>query len=338
MLPYLVLLAGVVMVANSSILVRLAQGEDAPSLVIAAWRMTITMLVLTPVAWARKGAELRSLNRRSVLWALASGLFLAAHLACWIASLAYTSVASSTALVCTYPLWVALIGSFLLGEHLSRSTLLGLGSALAGALLVTFTEGGVITLDPAGPVMVHFNWDRLIAPAGKADTALPGNFLALAGGVTGAGYFLVGRSLRQTLSNLTYIWLVYGSAMVFLLVLVMVARQPMGGYSGRMYLWVILIALGPQLLGHSAFNWALAHLSATFVVLSILGEPIGSAILAYLIFGEAFAPLQLAGFVLLLVGIGLGVMGEQRRPPASESGDRLFRPGNESAGQPINKP
>ena len=77
-------------------------------------------------------------------------------------------------------------------------------------------------------------------------------------------------------------------------------------------MWILLLGLGPQLLGHTAFNWALGVLSATFVALAILGEPIGSAILAYFIFGEMFAPLQLAGFVLLLIGIGLGVMGEQK--------------------------
>lgn len=321
-LPYLVLLAGVLIVANSSILIRLAQAGGAPSLVIATWRLVIAVLILTPIAWTKRGGELRRLGRRSLGWSLASGFFLAAHLASWIASLEFTSVASSAALVSTYPLWVALLGFWLFKERLSRYTLLGLAAAFTGTLLITFSDSGVITVDPAAPAWVQFNWQKLIAPAGKADSAsaqrpggdsaMMGNSLALAGGLTGAGYFLIGRSLRRQLSNTAYVWPVYTAAMVVLVGVTLLAGQPLGGYSLPVYGWLTLIAVGPQLLGHTAFNWALAHLSATFVVLAILGEPIGSAILAYFIFGEAFAPLQLAGLALLLLGIGLGVVGEQR--------------------------
>lgn len=328
-LPYLVLLAGVLIVANSSILTRLAQAGGAPSLVIASWRLVIAVLILTPIAWTKRGGELRHLDRRSLGWSLVSGFFLAAHLASWIASLEFTSVASSAALVSTYPLWVALLSFWLFRERLSLYTLLGLAAAFTGTLLITFSDSGVITVDPAAPARIQFNWQNLIAPAGKTDSgashpvgdsvshpvgdsAMLGNGLALVGGLTGAGYFLVGRTLRRQLSNTAYVWPVYTAAMVVLVGVTLPAGQPLGGYPLPVYVWLTLIAVGPQLLGHTAFNWALAHLSATFVVLAILGEPIGSAILAYFIFGEVFAPLQLAGFALLLLGIGLGVVGEQR--------------------------
>lgn len=312
-LPYLVLLAGVFIAATSSILARLAQdgGHGAPSMVIAGWRLLVASAVLTPMVWRNHRPELRRLPRSDMRWAVFAGVLLAAHLGTWIASLAYTSVASSAALVTTNPLWVALAVRFLFGERLSRNTVLGLAAGFTGSLLIAFSDGGILTLDSNG---IEFNPQNLIAPAGKADTALFGDFLALVGAITVAGYLLVGRDLRRRLSNTAYVWLVYSVAAVTMVAAVWVSGHSFSGYRPEIYLWMTLLGLGPQLLGHTSFNWALAHLSATFVALTILGEPIGSAILAYFIFGETFAPLQLIGFMLLMVGITLGVLGEQKKP------------------------
>jgi drug/metabolite transporter (DMT)-like permease len=306
--PYLVLLAGVLVAATSSILIRLAQNEGAPSLVIASWRLTIAALILTPYAWRRRRGELRSLPPKDTFWGIVAGIFLAAHMATWISSLAFTSVASSAALVTTNPLWVTLVVFLLFGERPSRNTVIGLSAAITGSALIAFSDGGVLVVEPA----VQFNWHNLTAPVGQADTALFGDGLALVGAVTVSGYLLVGRTLRTRLSTTAYVWLAYSAAMVTLVIVTLLAGVPLFGYPWTAYGWILLLALGPQLLGHTAFNWALAHLSTTFVALSILGEPVGSAIFAYFIFGEAFVPVQLAGFVLLLVGIGLGVLGEQQ--------------------------
>ena len=118
--------------------------------------------------------------------------------------------------------------------------------------------------------------------------------------------------MRRRLSTTAYVWLAYTAAAVALLLVTLLAGVPLWGYAWQAYLWILLLALGPQLLGHTSFNWALAHLSTTFVALAILGEPLGSAIFAFLLFGETLEPVQLIGFVLLLVGIGLGILGEQR--------------------------
>ena len=218
----------------------------------------------------------------------------------------------TTALVCTYPLWVALMEFLIFKERFSGYTLTGLAAAFAGMLLITFSDSGVIHVDLAYPACFRFNWQNLISHTGKADAAILGNGLALLGGLTGAGYFLVGRRLRRHMSNIAYIWPVYTAAMAALVVTTLLAGQPLTGHSPKVYAWLILIAIGPQLLGHTAFNWALAHLSTTFVVLSILGEPVGSAVLAYFVFGEAFAFLQLTGFILILFGIGFGAIGERK--------------------------
>jgi drug/metabolite transporter (DMT)-like permease len=309
--PYLVLLAGVLIAATSSILIRLAQNAGAPSLVIASWRLVLAAVILTPLAWRRRGPEIRQLPRQDLYWGIAAGLFLAAHMATWISSLAFTSVASSAALVTTNPLWVALAVFFFFGERPSRNTLIGLSVAMAGSILIAFSDGGVLVIDPAASPTLQLNWQNLIAPAGQADTVLFGDFLALLGAVTVSGYMLIGRTLRRRLSTTAYVWLAYTAAAGALLLVTLLAGLPLWGYSWQAYLWILLLALGPQLLGHTSFNWALAHLSTTFVALAILGEPVGSAIFAFFLFGETFAPVQLAGFVLLLVGIGLGILGEQ---------------------------
>lgn len=294
-LPYLVLFGGVMVAAAAAIMIRYAQGMEMPSIIIATGRLGLAAIILLPIAWSRAGNELRRLSRRDLLLGIVSGIFLAVHFAAWISSLAYTSVASSVALVSTNPLWVALLSALLLRERPSLLTMAGVVLTIAGSILIGIS-------DSAGP---------------DSGNALLGNLLALAGAFGGSIYFLVGRSLRQHVSVLAYIWLVYTSAAVVLLLMALAfagTTNPVvlfGGYPPLAYLLLLGLAVGPQLLGHTAFNWSLRYLSATFVTVALLGEPIGSAILALILFGEWFAPLQLTGFVLLLAGIAVAARGER---------------------------
>ena len=215
------------------------------------------------------------------------------HFAAWISSLAYTSIASSTALVSTNPIWIALVSWLFFRERLGAWLVVGVAAAIAGSALIFFSDA------------------RLATGAGGSNPVL-GNILAVTGSLTVCGYLLIGRRLRRTISLLPYIWLVYSSAAVALLLTAVVNGIPLTGFSRAAWPFLIALAIGPQLLGHSAINWALKHVSATFIAITILGEPIGSALLAWLIFGERFAPLQLAGFAVLLVGIYLASRGEGR--------------------------
>lgn len=284
LLPYLVLTGGILIVSTASILIRFAQQEGVGSLTIAAGRLGLAALLLTPLAWGRAGQELRSLSSRDYGLGTLSGLFLAVHFATWISSLAFTSVASSAALVSTNPLWVGIASLVILKERSSRATLIGVALTFVGSLLIVLS-------DVSATAQTQFS-----AP-------LLGNSLALIGAVAMTGYFLIGRSMRQRISLLAYIWLAYTSAAFFLLLASQLSGQSVVGLTPLAYLLLLGLALGPQLLGHTSFNWSLRHLSATFVAVALLAEPIGSALLAWLIFGESFARLQLAGFVLLLVGI-----------------------------------
>jgi drug/metabolite transporter (DMT)-like permease len=289
--PYAILAAGVLVVSTASILIRLAQSQGVPSLAIAAVRLGLAALVLLPLAWARAGRELAALSRRDLLLAAASGALLALHFWSWIASLEFTSVASSTVLVTTNPLWVGLASLVLLRERLPAWALAGIGLSLGGMIL-TFTADTTAATPSPNPTL--------------------GNALALIGAVSASGYLIIGRALRARLGLLAYVALAYGAAAALLWAGVLWTQTGMLGYSLLAWSCLVALALGPQLIGHTAFNWSLRHLSATFVALAILGEPVGSAILAWLIFEERFAPLQLAGFGLLLAGIYLGARGERR--------------------------
>jgi len=280
---YAILGLGVLIVSTAAILIRYAHADGVPSLAIAAWRLTLAALVLAPLAMLRAGAELRRLSPAQWSLALASGAFLGAHFASWIISLEYTSVASSVALVTTNPIWIALFSWLILRERLSLRLSIAIALALAGS-------AAIFLADEVG---------------NAASRPLLGNSLAIIGSLTVCGYLLIGRKLRGAINLLPYVSIVYGSAAVCLLVAAMVAGVRLGGYSP--YAWALLagLALGPQLLGHSAVNYALRHLSATVIAVAVLGEPIGSTLFAWLLFDEAVGPAKLAGMGLLLAGIFL---------------------------------
>jgi drug/metabolite transporter (DMT)-like permease len=300
--PIIVLGFGILAVSAASIMIRFAQRE-ASSLVIAAWRLFLAALVLTPFALAKRRVELASLTGRERGLALLSGVFLALHFATWISSLSYTSVASSVVLVSTAPLWVALLSPITLKEPLTRFMLAGLVLALIGSVIVGISDICFWTnLGLACPTIGEFVRGR----------AFLGDLLALAGAFTAAGYLILGRRLRARISLLSYIFVVYGAAAIILVSVVLITGQSMLGYSARTYAWLFALALVPQLLGHSSYNWALAYLSAAYVSIAVLGEPIGSSILAYFILDERITPMKLFGAALTLMGIYLASRGEGR--------------------------
>lgn len=296
---YAALGLGVVIVSSSSILTRYAQAAGVSSLSIAAIRLVLAAAVLTPFALARSAAEIRALSKHDLLLGLTAGGLLAAHFATWISSLAYTSVASSTALVTTNPIWIALASVILFKERVRRGLIVAIGFALCGSVLIFLAEGGSGGVQP--------------------DPRL-GDTLALIGSLAVSAYLLIGRSLRRRLSLLAYVWVVYSGAALALIAIALIAAQPLWGFSTAAWAFLIAIALGPQLMGHTVFNWALKQVSATFIALAILGEPIGSAVLALFLFGEGFSVLQICGFALLLAGIYLGARSEQDAGAAAKVG------------------
>jgi drug/metabolite transporter (DMT)-like permease len=279
---------GVTTVSMAATLIRLAQ-EGTHSLAVAAWRLTLATLVLTPIVIATRRTELRTLTRREWGYALASGLMLALHFASWITSLAYTSVVASVVLVSTSPIFVGLVSYVLLRERLSRGTVAALFIAISGSVLIGLGDLGE---------GVHRLW---------------GDVLALVGAVAASGYFLIGRQLRTRLSLLAYVFPVYCTAAVVLIFVLLLSGLPVFPQRQDTWLWLLLLALGPQIVGHSSLNWALRYLSATYVTIATLGEPIGATLLAWWLLGEPPSHWAVAGGVLILVGIVVASRAERTR-------------------------
>jgi drug/metabolite transporter (DMT)-like permease len=277
---YLGVGVGVATVSTAAIFIRLAQAE-VHSLVIATWRLVLATLILAPTALTARRSELRTLTRHEWVGALVAGLLLALHFATWITSLAHTSVAASAVLVSTNPVFVGLASHLLLRERLSQR--------LVAALIIATTGSALIGLGD------------LRAGA----RPLWGDVLALTGAIAAAGYFLIGRRLRARLSLLTYVFPVYGSAALALTGLLLASNLPPLPRQPRTWLWLLLMAAGPQILGHSSLNWALRYLSATYVTIAILGEPIGSTLLAWWLLREPPTLWAVVGGVLILAGIAI---------------------------------
>jgi drug/metabolite transporter (DMT)-like permease len=288
------LVIAVLATSTASIFIRFAQ-QDAPSLVIAALRLTIASLVLAPIATMRYRQELRTITRADLVLGLLSGIFLAVHFATWISSLEYTSVASSVVFVSTGPLWVAILAPFLLKERLTTAVVIGLFFALAGGTVIGISDSCSVSTTISCPPVSEF----------IRGEAFYGNFLALVGAWTVAFYLIIGRKLRAKLPLIPYIFIVYGmAALVLLGFLVLTGESPLG-YAPSTYMWIVLLALIPQLIGHSTYNWALRYLPAAMVSVTTLGEPIGSAILAYFFLRESPTLLVIFGGLLILAGIYL---------------------------------
>jgi drug/metabolite transporter (DMT)-like permease len=286
--PALALGLAVVSASTSSVLIRFAQ-EQAGSLAIAAYRLGFATLIVLPVLLLRYRAEVSRYTTLQVRLIVLSGIFLALHFATWITSLEFTTVASSVVLVQTTPLLVAVLSPLTLKESITRFLLIGLVVSTIGTVVIGL-----------GDICVGGQCPGLLS-----GSALKGDALAFAGAVAGAGYVLVGRRVRREISLIPYIGIAYGTAALVLAIWAVGAGQEMTGFSRQTWLWMALLAVFPQLIAHSTYNWALRYLAAATVSLALLGEPVASTLLAYLYLDETPTMLRIFGGMLVLTGIGL---------------------------------
>jgi drug/metabolite transporter (DMT)-like permease len=279
-----ILIIGIIGVSTGSIFARLA---DAPALVTAAYRVGLASLILVPLAAWKAGDELGRLAFRDIRLAVLSGFFLALHFATWISSLDYTAIANSVVLVNTIPLWVGLFTPLIAKERLARATLISIIISVVGGVIIGFGD---------------------FATGGRA---LLGDLLAVIGAICAAIYLLIGRNLRRKLSLISYVALCYGSAALFLWLVVLVLKLPLTGYSTQTVTAFWAMALISQILGHTSYNWALKWFSAGFVAVTLLGEPIGATIMAYIIFDEGLTWAKFIGGLFLLSAIYIAAAGEK---------------------------
>ncbi|MFL6130732.1 MAG: DMT family transporter [Mycobacteriales bacterium] len=269
----------------------------APALAIACWRNLMAAGVLLPVALVRRHRELRSLERRQWRLCLLAGTLLAGHFAAWVPSVTLTSVASSTALVATQPVWAALLARAL-GRQVRRPVWVGTGVAVVGASLLTGVD---VTLSAR---------------------ALLGDLLALVGGALAAAYVTVGGAVRapspgrtREVSTTAYTTICYSTCALLLLALCLGSGQRLTGYSGVTWLQLAGLTAGAQLLGHSLVNVVLRTTSPTVVSLAILFEVPGAILIAAIWLGQLPPAGTVPGLLVLLAGLALVVRSGARAVP-----------------------
>lgn len=275
-LAYLAIAVGVISMALSAIFVKMSA---SPSGLTAFYRMALTVLIMLPFFVRNNVRELKLLSNKDWIICGVAGTLLALHFILWFESLNYTSVASSTVLVTLQPLF-AFVGTYLFfKEVISMKAIVAACIAIAGSVLISWG-------------------DFLIS-----GTALYGDALALIACAFVTGYFLLGQSVRQHLSLTTYTIVVYSISSVVLMIYVLIFEGSFVPVERTDWLYFVLLAIVPNILGHNLFNWAIKWVGANTISMVILLEPVGATLLAYVIFNELLISTQIIGGTIVLVGL-----------------------------------
>jgi drug/metabolite transporter (DMT)-like permease len=277
-----------VAISFSSIFVRWC---ESPPLVIAAWRMLLAALILTPLAFFYRPQQFLRLTRRDLAIMAGLGVVLGLHFFAFIASLSYTSVAASTLLICVHPLIVGVV-SILVFKEAKRWIAVGIALGFMGILLLTVGSLGT--------------------------TSDFGNMLALIAGVLIAIYIMAGRLLMRHIGLLAYCLVIYLFAAIFLFALCFATAAPVWPLPGDDLLLIFIMAAVCSNLGQTLYNRGLQDLAASTVSTVLIAEPIISTILAVLLLGEAPPAGVLLAGIFILIGVVIVLRGEKRteRPKA----------------------
>jgi drug/metabolite transporter (DMT)-like permease len=285
---------GVLAVSTSAIFIRLSTEAAGVrgvgfSVFLAALRLIIAAIALLP-AW--KQLIQTQVSTSAYYYAAGAGLCLAAHFATWISSLSYTSIAASTTIVTTNPIWVSLLSWIWFKDRPTKLTALGIAVALVGGIFIAVADGNI---------------------GGNIGNPLLGNSLALVGAWMASLYLILGREAQRSGLNISsYVTVAYSVAAILLLPLPWLFGTGYVGYPTLVYVYVFSMAILSQLIGHTSFNWALRWVSPTLVTLILLFEPISSSLLGFVLFKEVPATLVLVGGLILLVGVAIAVIGGKK--------------------------
>ncbi|MEM0492759.1 MAG: DMT family transporter [Candidatus Thermoplasmatota archaeon] len=280
--PYIVLMISIIAVSFSAVLIKLC---EAPSLSIAFYRLLFTTLLLIPFIILKPDIikEIKDIPRSDILIMIIIGVILSFHFSLWITSLEYTSIASSVILVTAHPILVAPVAHIFYKEYLSLKNLIGISISILGVIILvsgnyTLTEGSFF-----------------------------GNILAFLGGLAAGLYILGGRRMRRTISITSYAFVVYASGAIMMFVICLLSNSPLLHLRNEDYLIILIMAFVSGILGHTLYNWSLAYIRASVASVSLLGEPIGSSILAYIIPSIKQEPtiFTIIGGGIILLGIHL---------------------------------
>lgn len=267
---------GMIAVGIASPLIRLA---GAPPIVTSTYRMTLSALMVMPIFLIYGLKESKKRNIREIFYLAIPGGLLSIHFILWITSLSYTSVLSSTVLVTTNPIFVPIFSYIIYKEKTKKGLIIGILVAFIGSVIIALSSS-------AKGIGNNF-----------------GNLLALLGAMAVSLYLIVTKKLRAKFSLIEYIFYVYSFSSIFLILISLITKQRLFGYSRDTYIFLFLIALLPQIVGHTSYNWALKYFSAPFIAVSILGEPIFASIFASILLKEIPTALEALGSLFIMLGI-----------------------------------
>lgn len=279
--PYIPIMVGVISVALSAIFVKMATADAG---VIAFYRMLFSVLLMLPIFLLKYRREVLILSKRDWIFSAIAGVFLAFHFIFWFESLNYTSVASSTVLVTLQPIFAFVGTYFFFKEKLAFKTILSAVIAIMGSVIISWGDFQL------------------------SGTAFYGDILALIGCALITAYLLFGQDVRKRLSLITYTFIVYSVSTVTLFIYVVIQGESFGPHPGADWFWFFMLALIPNLLGHTLFNWSLRWVSTNVLSIAILFEPVGASILAYYVFNETLSSSQIVGGLIVITGILLFVI------------------------------
>jgi len=281
---YFALIIGIFAISTSAILIRWSSSEP---LVIGSYRQTFATFLFLPFLIKDRFKEIASLKLNEIMELVLIGLLLGAHFGFWISSVKATSVAASVLLGTCHIVYVSIIGWLVFGESLNQKGIFGTLVALSGIIILF--------------------WGDLVENPGNFN----GNFLAFISGILAGLYYLGGRKHRKKISLPTYASIVYLSSAIFMWIVVLVQGLEYQQISNSEFQLFFLMALVPTLLGHTMQNWALAFLPAYVISITLLVEPIGSGLLAWLIFDEIPSLGVLFGGIIVLYGVYVVALSEQ---------------------------
>ncbi|MBY0096868.1 DMT family transporter [Mesobacillus maritimus] len=283
--PYLVLAIGIIAVSTSAIFVKIS---SAPAGVIAFYRLFFSVLLMLPIFIFKYRAELKLISKRDWGLSAVAGFFLAFHFILWFESLNYTSVASSTVLVTLQPIFAFVGTYFFFKERLSLKAIFAGLIAVIGSVIISWGDFKI------------------------SGSALFGDILALAACALITFYLLFGQTVRKRVSLITYTFIVYVMSTFVLFLYVMVTGEHLFPYPKNDWLFFLLLAIIPTLLGHTLLNWAVKWVSTSMISVAILFEPVGATVLAYNVIGETINPSQVIGGLVVLLGISLFIYDERK--------------------------
>lgn len=271
------ILVGTLFTSLSSIIIRFS---EAPALVISAYRMLFTCLMLLLPVMINNKDEFKSIKKNDFILCIFSGIFLALHYASWISSIHMTTIANSTVLVACSPMFVALANYFIVKEKFTYKMIAGIVMSLSGTIIIAMGSSG-----------------------GAKSSMMIGNILAFSGAIFVAGYLVIGGIVRKNISAGAYVFIVYLVSAIILFFMCFVSGTPVYPYPVKEFLLFIALAFFCSILGHTVYNYLVKYVSSTLISVSTLSEPIFASIMAMFFFKEIPSIYTLTGGVIIITGI-----------------------------------